>query len=120
MRQAGVLAAAGLVALEEGAKRLPIDHGNARLLAKGPAEIPGISIDPRKVVTNIVVFDVSGTGLCAHEISKRLAEHGVLTNATSPATMRMVSHLDVDRAGCEQALQKLRQIVTASCGSARA
>src|ERR1019366_6880133 len=65
MRQAGVLAAAGLIALEEGPKRLHVDHANARFLAQELAQIPGIAIDPAKVVSNILFFDVSGTGLAA-------------------------------------------------------
>ncbi len=113
MRQAGVLAAAGLMALEEGPKRLHIDHANAKFLAQGLAEIPGIKIDPGKVVSNILFFDVSGTGLASYEISKRLAAQGVLANGTNPQTLRMVTHLDVDRAGCERALQVLRQVVGA-------
>ena len=111
MRQAGVLAAAGLIALEESPKRLHIDHANARFLAQELAQIPGIAIDPAKVASNILFFDVSGTGLTANEISNRLAAQGVLANATNPKVIRMVTHLDVDRAGCERALQVLREIV---------
>jgi threonine aldolase len=111
MRQAGVLAAAGLIALEEGPKRLHMDHANARFLAEELAQISGITIDPAKVVTNILFFDVAGTGLTAPEISKCLAAQGVLANATNPQVIRMVTHLDVDRAGCERALKVLRQIV---------
>lgn len=113
MRQAGVLAAAGLIALEEGPKRLHIDHANAKFLAQGLAEIPGITIDPNKVVTNILFFDVTGTGLTSMEITKRLKPHGVLVNGQSPERMRMVTHLDVDRAGCERALEVLREVVGA-------
>jgi threonine aldolase len=110
MRQAGVLAAAALVALEESPRRLHIDHENARFLAEGLAEIPGIKIDPAKVVTNILFCDVSGTGLPAAEVSRRLASQGVLANASSPVSIRMVTHYDVDRAGCERALRVMRQI----------
>ena len=108
MRQAGVLAAAGLIALEEGPKHLAIDHKNAKLLANGLAEIHGIQIDPAKVVTNILFFDVMGTGITASEISKRLAAQGVLANAVSAQVIRMVTHRDVDRAGCERAMHVLR------------
>ena len=114
MRQVGVLAAAGLVALEESPKRLHIDHANAKFLAQGLAEIPGIKIDPAKVVTNILFLDVSGTGLTSFEISKRLAAQGVLANGVTPKTMRMVTHYDVDRPGCERALQVLREILGTS------
>ena len=120
MRQAGVLAAAGLIALEEGPKRLHIDHDNARFLAKGLAEIPGIKIDPAKVVTNILFFDVSETGLSAPEVTKRLAAQGVLINGPSATELRAVTHCDVDRAGCERALQVLREVVSVAEGAARA
>jgi len=111
MRQAGVLAAAGLIALEEGPRHLHVDHENARLLADGLAEIPGIKIDPAKVVTNILFLDVSRTGMSSFEISKRLASQRVLANGVTPHTMRMVTHRDVDRAGCERALQVLRDVL---------
>lgn len=120
MRQAGILAAAGLVALEESPKRLHIDHENARVLAEGLAEIPGVTIDPSKVVTNILFFDVFESGLSAQEVSKRLAGQGVLANATSPTAIRMVTHCDVDRAGCERALSVLRKILSAAKGAAKA
>ena len=108
MRQAGVLAAAGLIALEEGPKRLHIDHENARYLAEGLAELPRIKIDPCKVMTNILIVDVSATGLTAFEMSRRLGESGVLAGAASPTSLRFVTHLDVDRAGCERALGAMR------------
>jgi len=104
MRQAGVLAAPGLIALEEMTGRLGEDHANAKLLAEGLSRIPGISVPVESVQTNILVFDVSGTGLTSFEISKRLKERGILANGITPAIMRMVTHYDVDRAGCEKAL----------------
>ncbi len=113
MRQAGVLAAAALVALEESPQRLHVDHENASFLALGLAEIPGIRIDPAKVVTNILFCDVSGAGLSASEVSSRLAVRGVLANAASSWEIRMVTHYDVDRAGCERAVQALREVVGA-------
>ena len=111
MRQAGILAAAGLLALEEGPKRLHIDHENAKFLARGLAEIPGIKVETEKVVTNILFFDVSGTGLSAPEVSQRLKAKNVLANSYDAKLIRMVTHLDVDRAGCERALRALREIV---------
>src|SRR5437667_4299801 len=113
MRQAGVLAAAGLVSLEETPKRLHVDHENARFLAEGLAEIPGVKINPAKVVTNIQFLDVSGTGLTSFETSRRLAGQGVLANGVTSEIMRMVTHYDVDRAGCERALQVMRALVGA-------
>ena len=107
MRQAGVLAAACLVALEESPKRLFDDHCNAKFLAEGLGRIAGIAIDPRRVQTNIVVFDVSGTGIAPPEISARLKQRGVLLNAINDRQMRAVTHYDVARDDCAQALQAL-------------
>jgi threonine aldolase len=105
MRQAGVLAAAGLIALEETPKVLADDHCNAKFVAEGLSRIPGIAVDPAKVMTNIVIFDVSGTGLVSAEISARLKQCGVLINGINERQMRAVTHYDVDRAACEQALE---------------
>jgi threonine aldolase len=110
MRQAGILAAAGLIALEKMPPRLREDHKNARFLAEGLAKVPGIRLDAKKVETNIVVFDISGTGLNSGEFACHLAGHNVLANGIDPVTMRMVTHMDVDRAGCERALAAVRAI----------
>jgi threonine aldolase len=111
MRQAGVLAAAGLVALDESPRRLFIDHENARFLAQGLAEIPGIKINPTKIVTNILFFEV--TGLSAAEVSGQLRRRGILANANYANSVRMVTHHDVDRSGCARVLQALSEIVAA-------
>jgi threonine aldolase len=111
MRQAGVLAAAGLVALEETPKRLAEDHANARFLAEELAKLPGVSIDPRKVVTNIVIFDVSGTGLTPADLSARLKERGVLLNGVNARQMRAVTHYDVSRTDCERAVEAVAESV---------
>jgi threonine aldolase len=100
MRQAGVLAAAGLIALEESPKGLPEDHANAKLMAEGVAELPGIKIDPESVVTNIVMFDVSETGLSPDEICAQLRTRGILA-AGFGSSIRMVTHYDVSRADIE-------------------
>ena len=113
MRQAGVLAAAGLVALDESPKKLHVDHENAHYLAESLADLPGLRIDPAKVVTNILVFDVSGTSLTAAELSRRLAERGVLASAMSPTILRMLTHFDVDRAQCQQAVKVFRGVLAA-------
>ncbi|HEX5707769.1 MAG TPA: GntG family PLP-dependent aldolase, partial [Pyrinomonadaceae bacterium] len=111
MRQAGVLAAAGLVALEESPPRLAEDHANARRLAEGVAELPGVSIDPEQVVTNIVIFDVTGTGQASDHIAARLrSEHGVLCAGFGPA-VRMVTHYDVTREHIERTLAALGEVI---------
>jgi threonine aldolase len=110
MRQAGVLAAAGLIALDESPKRLHEDHENAQVLAVGLASIPGIKIDPKRVQTNIVVFDVSATGMTAQQIATQLATHNVKVHAMTPTTIRAVTHCDVDRAGCQRAVAAMEQV----------
>ena len=111
MRQAGVLAAAGLIALEETPSRLGEDHANARFFAEGVARIPGVGMDPRKVATNIVVFDIGATGLTPGELSRRLKQRGVLINGVGPSHMRAVTHYDVTRADCAQAVEALAEAV---------
>ena len=111
MRQAGVLAAAGLVALEKSPYDLPTDHANARYLAESLAEMPGIEIDPKKVETNIVIFDVSGTGMSSDEFCSRLKQREVLALGLDQRRTRMVAHHDVDREGCEKAVAAVSEIV---------
>jgi threonine aldolase len=111
MRQAGVLAAAGLIALEESPKILARDHENARFLAEGLSRIAGISVDPMKVVTNILIFDVSGTGRTAADISGALAKRKILANPTEKVLIRMVTHYDVDRTACERAVRAVGEVI---------
>ena len=110
MRQAGVLAAAGLIALEQMPKRLHVDHENAKLLAQGLARIPGLKVDAAKVVTNIVICDISGTGMISADFSRQLAEKNVLCGGVNNEVVRFVTHMDVDRAGCERAVEAVREI----------
>jgi threonine aldolase len=114
MRQAGVLAAAALVALEETPPRLCADHANAQFLARGLACIPGIEVDPTAVETNIVIFDVGATGLPSSEISARLKQRGILINGVGERQMRAVTHYDVDRKGCEAAIEAVAEAVRAN------
>jgi threonine aldolase len=113
MRQVGVIAAAGMIALEEMPKRLAEDHANARYLAEGLAQIKGIALDPKKVVTNIVVFDVKGTGRTAVQICDALKQRGVLCGPFAKYMIRMVTHYDVDRSGIDRALTALRELLRA-------
>ena len=110
MRQAGVLAAAGLIALEESPKGLPDDHANAKRLAEGLAELPGVQIDPEKVVTNIVIFDVGETGQTADAICAQLRGRGVLASGFG-SSIRAVTHYDVASADIETALRELRSVL---------
>ena len=113
MRQAGVLAAAGLIALEEMPHRLGEDHANARFLAGELAKLPGIQIDPARVQTNIVIFDVTGTGLATTAITAALKTRGVLMNGINPRQMRAVTHFDVSRDQCASALAAISEVLTA-------
>jgi threonine aldolase len=108
MRQAGVIAAAGLLALEKSPSRLHIDHQNARRLAEGVGKIPGFAIDPAKVRTNIVIFDCSKTGKTAVEWCEILYQRGVWAQDTALHSVRLVTHCDVDEAGIERALTVLQ------------
>ena len=105
MRQAGVLAAAALVALEQTPPRLAEDHENARLLAEGLADLRGVRVQPDPPATNIVIFDIRETGMPAAELSARLRERGVLINPVGPSTLRAVTHYDVSRSGCLRAVE---------------
>ncbi len=110
MRQAGILAAAGLIALQKMPQRLQQDHDNARMLAEGLAQIPGIKIDPQKVKTNIVIFDISGLGMNSAEFTQKLSGSNVLASGIGPTTVRMVTHLDVPEGGCRRALRAAGKI----------
>jgi len=100
MRQAGIIAAAGLYALDHHVERLADDHVNARRLAEGLAAIEGVTIDPADVETNIVVFEVAdAAAFCA-----ALEADGVRMGTLGPHGVRAVTHLDVDAAGIEQAV----------------
>lgn len=115
MRQAGILAAAGLIALEEMPKRLHIDHENARWVAERMAKIPGLMVHPEKVVTNIVVFDFAGTGLTFVELRDMLRAKGVLISTAGGTRARAVTNLNVSRKDCETALQRMEEVLAPVC-----
>jgi threonine aldolase len=107
MRQSGVVAAAGLYALDHHVDRLADDHANAKLLAEGLAEIEGVTIDPATVETNIVIFEVED----ATKTGEDLRSAGVQVTRIDLTRLRAVTHLDVDRAGIEQALEIVRGVI---------
>jgi threonine aldolase len=114
MRQVGVLAAAGRIALDESPKRLHIDNQNAERLAEGLSQIPSLRIDPKSVKTNIVIFDCQATGMDAVQFCDALKPHGIWALDTAPYSVRFVTHCDVDARGIERSLQVVRQLVTRS------
>jgi threonine aldolase len=118
MRQAGVVAAAGLIALEEMPKRLGDDHANARLLADAIARCDAAEIDPADVQTNIVIFALKegiGESGDAPALVRTLRENGVLASAIGPHAVRLVTHYDVSREDCERAATVLERLL---CGAA--
>lgn len=108
-RQAGVLAAAGLYALEHMVDRLAEDHANARVLAAGLVELPGVSLAQAEVQTNIVIVDVAGTGLTAAEFMARLRAEGVYCGGFGSSLIRFVTHYGIERIHVEQALRAMRR-----------
>jgi threonine aldolase len=102
MRQAGVLAAAGLVALNDMTGRLQQDHDNAKLLSETLGQIPQVVLDPPRVETNILIFTLRGGGAVDGLVSA-LARRGVLAGTVGSHSVRLVTHHDVDRAACERA-----------------
>jgi threonine aldolase len=108
MRQAGIIAAAGIHALEYHVNRLAEDHERARRLARGLAELPGIAVDAERVDTNIVIFDVRGTSITGEEFARRTERSGVRFSVLGPTLVRAVLHLDVPPDGVERALSAAR------------
>jgi threonine aldolase len=108
MRQVGVLAAAGLIALEDMPKCLGIDHANARLMAEKLANIEGVKVRP--VETNIVIFDLPG-GCSPRDTSAALKNRGILMNAVNNQFMRAVTHFDVSREQCVEAVDALAEVL---------
>jgi threonine aldolase len=114
MRQAGVLAAAALVALENGPKRLQEDHDNAKVLAERLAQVPGITLNPSKVQTNIVIFSVKDSGVSSAEFLQRLSGIHVLAVPVDAERIRMVTHLDVTHHDIEAAADAVRSVMTSA------
>jgi len=110
MRQVGVLAAAGLAALDESPQKLADDHKNAKRLGEGLANLKGVAIDAEKIVTNIVIFDVKATGLSPAQICEELKKRGILAIGFGSA-IRMVTHYDVSRDDIEATLAAMQEIV---------
>jgi len=113
MRQAGILAAAGLIALEKMTCRLQEDHDNAKFLAQTLSELQRVGIDPGMVQTNIVIFALRG-GLEARAVVTALAARGVLASSVGPHSIRLVTHHDVGREACERASSILAEEIQKS------
>lgn len=115
MRQVGVIAAAGIVALESMVERLQEDHDNARLLAHGLAGISGLHLDPELVETNIIIVAVEG--IPAPELQQQLAEGGVLVTVPGPRHLRLVTHYGIERPHVEEALERVERVLRVAAAS---
>lgn len=111
MRQAGFLAAAGIIALEKMVGRLAEDHANARRLAEGLAKIPGISVDLEAVQTNIVFFDFGGTGVTPADCAVALSREGIVTSIGVSTRTRFVTHYGITEADIDHTLAVMRKIL---------
>jgi len=112
MRQAGIIAAAGVYALTNNVARLTEDHAKARRLAEGLAPIKGLTLDPRLVETNMVFFDMKGTGQEPEQLAKKLEAEGVSFSIEGPNLFRGVTHLDVSANDVERAITIVRKVLT--------
>ena len=110
MRQAGILAAAGLYALEHNIKRLADDHTHAKKLATALADLPGVSIDPDHVETNIVIFDISKTRYSPPQAVEALKKEGVLVVPFGKTLLRAVTHLDISAKDIEKAIAVFHKV----------
>ena len=111
LRQAGVIAAAGIWALDNNIKRLAQDHENAKILGQRISEIQGMKVDTSPIQSNLVFFDVSATGRDARELSKELRKKGIWIGAVTQNIMRAVTHIDVSLPEIHQAMDVLNKLV---------
>ncbi|MBC8131718.1 MAG: hypothetical protein H7X95_01955, partial [Deltaproteobacteria bacterium] len=119
MRQSGILAAGALWALNHNVERIAVDHENARFLAAHLADIPGLNVDRTRVQTNIVMADLASHLPPAAEMVALLDARGVRALAFGPRRLRLVTHLDVDRAACATAVDRIAEIVRTIAASDR-
>jgi threonine aldolase len=112
MRQAGIIAAAGIIAIEKMVDRLKDDHANAKMLAKGLAKIEGISLDPTQVQTNIVAYDVTELGTNAADWVAKMNDFGVKAGAVESGRVRMVTHRGIEREDIEYTVSVAEKITT--------
>jgi threonine aldolase len=111
MRQVGIIAAAGIYAIEHHLERLKEDHQNAKRLAVGLKEFKGVSIDPRHVETNIVIFDIANAGMTAAQVAEPMKKEGVLIHAFGKTQIRLVTHLDISAEDIEKVLKIFEKVL---------
>jgi len=111
MRQVGIIAAAGIYALDHHMERLKEDHRNAKWLALGLQQLKGVSFDPEQVETNIIIFNIADTGMSAPEIAAAMKRDGVLIHPIGKTQIRLVTHLDISMEDVETALEAFRKVL---------
>jgi len=111
MRQAGILAAAGIIALENMVERLEEDHKNARILGEGLANISGIKVDLETVQTNMVCFDLNKSGIDTHQFLPKLAEYNILGSPRPPTKVRLVTHYGISEEDIHTTIKTIKEIV---------
>ncbi|HZX45669.1 MAG TPA: low-specificity L-threonine aldolase [Clostridia bacterium] len=111
MRQAGILAAAGIIAIEKMTKRLKEDHDNALLLAKGLNSLEGVSVDADRVQTNLIMVDFGGTGLNGMQVAERLKQSGILINGSSSSVVRFAVHYYITRDDVKRTVETVDKII---------
>jgi len=111
MRQAGILAAAGIIALENMVERLEEDHKNARILGEGLADIGGIKVDLETVQTNMVCFDLKKSGMDTHQFLPKLAEYNILGSPRPPTKVRLVTHYGISEDDIYATIKAIKEIV---------
>jgi threonine aldolase len=113
MRQAGILAAAGIVALETMIERLAEDHANAKYLAECLADVPGIELDPASIKTNMVIFALTPNGVTARQLVERTKQAGVLLQPRGEYKIRAATHYGISRGDVEIAFNAIRRALSA-------
>lgn len=111
-RQAGIIAAAGIVALETMVDRLAEDHANAKYLAECLADLPGIELDPARIRTNMILFGITPNGVTAPELAERVKQDGVLIQARNATQLRAATHYGITRADVETAFNAIRRAIS--------
>jgi len=111
MRQAGILAAAGIIAIENMVERLEEDHKNARILGEGLADIGGIKVDLKTIQTNMVYFDLNKSGMDTYQFLPKLAEYNILGSPQPPAKVRLVTHYGINEDDIHATIKAIKEIV---------
>ncbi len=111
MRQAGILAAAGIIAIENMVERLEEDHKNARILGEGLADIGGIKVDLKTIQTNMVYFDLNKSGMDTYQFLPKLAEYNILGSPQPPAKVRLVTHYGINEDDIYATIKAIKEII---------